>query len=57
MTQMPPDLFKCPFCPCITATEKDLNTHIAAFGTDPATHFAKYKKTHRDLEWGYSDYE
>lgn len=53
---MPPDLIKCPYCPCIVATEGDFNAHIRAFGIDPAAHLAKYNQIHRKLEWGnYED--
>jgi hypothetical protein len=35
----------------------DLFLHTEAFGEDPQQHLEKWKKTHRQIEYGYSEGE
>jgi len=43
-------MYKCPYCPCVFATQHDLDAHLQAFGTDPKTHALKVRKAHDDPE-------
>jgi len=47
----------CPHCPCIFVNEMDLFLHTEAFGEDPQQHLEKWKKTHRQIEYGYGEGE
>jgi uncharacterized C2H2 Zn-finger protein len=43
-------MYKCPYCPCVFETERDLNEHIKAFGTDAKTHAMKVRQAHIEGE-------
>lgn len=43
-------MHKCPYCPCVFETEKDLKKHLDTFGSDEKMHYSKWRSAHIEAE-------
>ena len=51
-TKINSDFCKCPFCQCCFFSTRDLETHIATFGSSREQHFENHRVTHARIEHG-----
>ena len=46
------DFCRCPFCACCFMSIKDLETHVATFGSNKEAHSENFRRAHDKIEYG-----
>jgi len=50
------DFYRCPFCACCFMSIKDLETHMAAFGSNKEVHSENFRRAHGKIEHGWTNF-